>query len=101
MYARARIEQAEAVADKVMEVAEDVLSGAIAPDQGRVAIDAFKWTAAKLDRATYGDTPASTTIHNTVAVQVMPEERRQRIMELRRQAVLPDHETDPLLPREV
>lgn len=48
-YKRAREVQGEHYAAKVNETAYRVLDGDIRPDQGRVAIDAFKWTAGTLN----------------------------------------------------
>lgn len=48
-YKRAREVQGEHYASQVNETAYRVLSGDIKPDQGRVAIDAFKWTAGTLN----------------------------------------------------
>lgn len=50
-YVRARTEQAEALVDKIHEIAaneEDV-------NRGRLRIDAIKWHAAKLKPGTFGD----------------------------------------------
>lgn len=48
-YARAREEQGDYYALRVNETAERALTDEIRPDQARVAIDAFKWTAGKLN----------------------------------------------------
>ena len=66
--AQARVAQAETIADSVIDVVGQVLAGKVAPDAARVAIDAKKWLAGKLDRGTYGDAP--TTINVGVAVDV-------------------------------
>ncbi len=86
-YARARRRQARHFAERINETAERALSGEIEPDQARVAIDAFKWTASKMDRANYGDTAAQTTVNVAVGVTVIPEDRRAKIMEMRRQSL--------------
>lgn len=48
-YRRAREAQGEYYAQRVVEVAEGVLKKDHTPDVGRVAIDAFKWTAGKMN----------------------------------------------------
>lgn len=53
--ARAREEQADFMADRVLEVAADVASGDLDPNAGRVVISALQWTAAKLRPKRYGD----------------------------------------------
>lgn len=48
-YRRAREDQGEFYAQRVLDVAEQVLIKEHAPDAARVAIDAFKWSAGKLN----------------------------------------------------
>ena len=55
-YARARSARAHVFAESIDDVAEQVLSGEISPEQGRVALDAKKWVAARILKRTYGDT---------------------------------------------
>jgi hypothetical protein len=55
MYARAREWQAEAHADRIVELSEDVLAGKYDYNSARVAIDALKWSASKLRPRVYGD----------------------------------------------
>lgn len=54
-YARARELQADAHADRIMELSEDVLEGKYDYNSARVAIDALKWAASKLRPKVYGD----------------------------------------------
>ncbi len=54
-YARARQDGADALADKIRELAERVETGKLDPNAGRVAIDALKWIASKLKPRAYGD----------------------------------------------
>jgi N-formylglutamate amidohydrolase len=54
-YDRARVEQADAHADRILEVAERVLAGDVPADAGRVVIDAYRWTASKLRPGRYGE----------------------------------------------
>ena len=54
-YTRARQDGADALADKIRELAERVERGKLDPNAGRVAIDALKWIASKLKPRSYGD----------------------------------------------
>jgi|TARA_R110000744_G_scaffold345155_1_gene450594 hypothetical protein len=54
-YARAKDDSADADADKVAAVCEDVLQGKVDPQSARVAIDALKWMAGKKRPKKYGD----------------------------------------------
>lgn len=55
MYARAREDQADHDADKIGDIAEQVVAGEIDPQAARVAIDAYKWAAGKRKPRVYGD----------------------------------------------
>jgi hypothetical protein len=55
MYARAREDAADTLADQIRELAERVEKGKLEPNAGRVAIDALKWIASKLKPRQYGD----------------------------------------------
>ena len=54
-YARAKDDSADADADKVAAICEDVLIGTVEPQAARVAIDALKWMAGKKRPRKYGD----------------------------------------------
>lgn len=54
-YARARDKQADYFAGRVAEVADDTLNGKYDPQAARVAVDAFKWTAARMAPKRWGD----------------------------------------------
>lgn len=54
-YARASDYRADTKADEIDAIAEAVRVGELAPDAGRVVIDAKKWIAAKLRPKKYGD----------------------------------------------
>ena len=55
-YFKARMSQADAHADRIADYADQVMNDQeIDPNRARVAIDALKWTAAKLKPKTYGD----------------------------------------------
>lgn len=52
---QARIDQADYMDDRILEVANNVEKGDIAPDAARVAISALQWRASKLKPNVYGD----------------------------------------------
>jgi len=54
-YARACEDRAETRNDQIAEIVQDVLSGKVDPQAGRVAIDAIKWQAAHEKPNKYGD----------------------------------------------
>lgn len=54
-YTHAREDQGEYYGQKVQDVANKVMALEIPPDVGRVVMDGFKWTAARMNRAVYGD----------------------------------------------
>lgn len=103
-YTRARLFQARVYAERITEVAENVLNGLIEPDAARVAIDAFKWTAAKLHPGDYGDKTASPTVNVAVGVNVMTPEhladlaaRKRASIERRRKGESLNDESAPRL----
>ena len=53
-YARAREMQADAMDDKILQIANGVLAKRIDPNAARVAIAAFQWRAEKLKPKVYG-----------------------------------------------
>lgn len=67
-YARARDVRAEVRADQIDEIAEKVEMGLIAPDVGRVVIDARKWAASKLAPKRYSEkTIADVTVRRSAS----------------------------------
>ena len=54
-YTRAKLDSGDADADKIEEIAEKVITGEVGPQEARVAIDAYKWTAGKKRPKKYGD----------------------------------------------
>lgn len=54
-YAQAREDRGLNYGDKIGDLVDKVLSGEYPPDVARVAIDALKWTAARLAPKVYGD----------------------------------------------
>lgn len=55
LYNLAKAESADAHAEDIEDIAEDVRNGKLDPNAGRVAMDAYKWTASKLKPKKYGD----------------------------------------------
>ncbi len=55
LYARAREDAADTLADRICELAERVEKGELDAHAGRTAIDALKWVAAKLKPKVYGE----------------------------------------------
>lgn len=54
-YTRAKNETADALAEDIQDIADRTLKGEYDPNAARVAIDAYKWTAAKLKPKKYGE----------------------------------------------
>lgn len=54
-YAHAREAQADTMDDRILEVADNVESGKLAPDAARVVLGALQWRAAKLKPKKYGE----------------------------------------------
>lgn len=54
-YARAKDEAADSLADDIQDIGDKVLAGEYEPNAARVAIDAKKWTAAKLKPKKYSE----------------------------------------------
>lgn len=86
-YTRATTERAEAHADRIAQVCDDVLAGRVPPDAGRVALEALKWSAAKLDRARYGDQPAQTVNNLNVGIVVTSPETQERVRAAKQRAI--------------
>jgi hypothetical protein len=83
MYARAREDAADTLADQIRELAGRVEKGKLEPNAGRVAIDALKWIASKLKPREYGDRSrmdmAGTLEVTTRPVDHMPEWMKQEL----------------------
>ena len=54
-YARAKDESAHAHSERILEVVDRVLNDEVNPNAARVAIDALKWTAARMMPKRFGD----------------------------------------------
>jgi hypothetical protein len=72
MYARARLDAGDTLADQIRELAGRVERGELEPNAGRVAIDALKWIASKLK-------PSASLEVTTRPVDHMPEWMKQEL----------------------
>lgn len=54
-YARAREAQGDTMDDRILEVADNVEAGTMAPDAARVVLGALQWRASKLKPKKYGE----------------------------------------------
>lgn len=63
--------QADSCADKIFGVIEDVKAGRLEPHAGRVAIDGYKWVAARLKPVTWGDKQTVDVNHKVGNVSLM------------------------------
>ncbi len=85
MYARARQDAADTLADEIRELAGRVEKGELEPNAGRVSIDALKWIASKLKPREYGDRAqidvAASLDVTTRAIDHCPEWMRKEIEE--------------------
>ncbi len=77
-YARAQKSRAQAHFERIGDIAEQVLTGALDPQAARVAIDAWKWTAGRMDPRKYGDkvlvedaTPKATLSREEIKAQLL------------------------------
>lgn len=80
-YVRAREESADLDAEKIQELAEKTLSGKYDPSAARVALDAYKWNAAKKQPKKYGD-KLELDVKET---PLTPEERAAEIAALKKE----------------
>jgi hypothetical protein len=85
-YVHAREDRGDFYGEKVAVVADGVLAGEIKPEAGRVAMDGYKWTAARMHPNGWGDKqtlehtgPGGGPIQHK---DMTPAQRRQRIEEL-------------------
>jgi len=75
-YTRAREDQGEYYGQKVQDTANKCIAGEIKPDVARVAMDGFKWTAARMNRAVYGDkVQVDANITASVSVDILEKGR--------------------------
>lgn len=81
-YARAKDDGSDALADDIQDIAEEVRTGVLDPNAGRVAGDLKKWVASKLKPKKYGDkldlSGESTVIHK---FEDMDDEQLERAIQ--------------------
>ncbi len=63
-YTRARENGSEALVEKLHDITDDILSGTITPEQGRVVLNSLQWLVIKMKPQKYGDKPSNLTINN-------------------------------------
>lgn len=63
MYAKAQEERGMTFGDKIGDLCEQVLAGEVDPAAARVAIDGYKFTAARLASRTWGDKQEVSVTH--------------------------------------
>lgn len=66
LYARARVQQAHAMAEQVIAIADDA---DIAPDHKRVMVDARKWLTSKIAPKLYSEKAADVSVNVQVNAQ--------------------------------
>jgi hypothetical protein len=71
--ARARVLQADLMDDRVLEVANNVESGALEPKAGSVVLSALQWRASKLAPKKYGDKLQTEHSGEVKTIVVKPE----------------------------
>lgn len=69
LYARAREDQADTLADEILLIADE----AIDPQIGRLRVDARKWVAAKLKPRKYGDKMETTVNAGSGLLQLLAQ----------------------------
>lgn len=81
-YTRARQIQADKYADEIVEMSDSAIGKpAEIVTAIRNAVDARKWTAAKLRPKVYGDRPAEVNVNTTNNFLVVSEARQKEIQE--------------------
>lgn len=80
MFEEAQFERGLTLGDKIGDVAEQVLSGEVEPNAGRVAIDAYKFTAARLASRTWGERQ-TVEINTNISIKAALEEAQSRVIE--------------------
>jgi hypothetical protein len=78
-YARAKEESADALSEDIKEIGEKTLKGEYDPQAARVAIDSYKWVAAKLKPKVYGDRIDMTSGGEKLAFGISAEQSQQLI----------------------
>lgn len=74
LYARARIAQADCLADDIQLIADEPAKDAVEVARNRLRVDARKWLAAKMAPKKYGDTLAIGGTDNLPPVKLMSKD---------------------------
>ncbi len=77
-YTRAKGDSADADADKLDNIAEDVLTGKVDPAAARVAADIIKWSAGKKRPKKYGDKIQTEHSGSVGLYESLPEDELER-----------------------
>ncbi len=77
MYVDARERRGQYFGEKIADVARDTLDGKIDPNAARVALDGFKWAAARMSPKVYGD-----RIHQDIKVDSDAESHLDAVRKL-------------------
>lgn len=78
-YTRAKQEAADALSEDIQEIGKLTLTGLYEPAAARVAIDSYKWIAAKLKPKKYGDKVDITTDGEKLGVSLSAEQAERLI----------------------
>jgi hypothetical protein len=78
-YARARERRADARAERIDDLCDDVKAGTLKPDAARVIIDAEKWQAGKENSKRYGD---KLTLDGDMNLKLTDEQLESRLSHL-------------------
>lgn len=102
-YTRACANRSLVYADTIGDIAKGVLAGRIDPNAARVAIDSYKWLAARLQSGTYGERSEVNVNHNHTlhldALRQLAEEakaNRPTVIDVTAEKVLPIETRKPI-----
>ncbi len=102
-YTRACANRSLVYADTIGDIAKGVLAGRIDPNAARVAIDSYKWLAARLQSGTYGERSEVNVNHNHTlhldALRQLAEEAKANqppMIDVTAEKVLPIEHAKPI-----
>lgn len=83
LYQQAKIDQADALAERILDVTDEVREDRLDHQKGKIAIDAYKWVASKMKPDKYSDRIDQ---HISGSIDLIPaiEKGRQRLISLRK-----------------
>lgn len=79
-FEEATIERGLTFGDRIGELAEQVLAGEVDPAAARVAMDGYKFTAARLASRTWGERQ-TVEINTNISIKAALEEAQSRVIE--------------------